>query len=153
MVFEFFNVGTKFALSTVLIDDSLVNVHLLKWLGHQSGRLRIRVVEHRHVAHFTSYCLSIVTLTLNVLLRLAQVWELALVKLNLVERQLFIALLKLLTFFVKISIALRHFLVLLLFSSVNFALNDFVSGFNFPSNGSELVYWGQWHLGMNITDS
>lgn len=77
--------GRELALSTVLVDDSLVNMHLLEWLGHQSGRLRIRVVEHWHVAHFAPDCLSIVALTLNVLLRLAQVWELALVKLNLVE--------------------------------------------------------------------
>ena len=146
MVFEFFDVGAELALSAVLIYDSLVNMYLFEWLGHQSGRLRIRVVEHWHVAHFAPDSLSIVLLTLNVLLRLAQVWELVLVELNLVECQLFITLLKLLTFFVKLSIALRHLLVLLLVSSVNFTLNDFVGGFNLPSNGSELVDWSQWHL-------
>ena len=79
MVFEFFDVGAELALSTVLIYYSLVNMHLLEWLGHQSGRLRIRVVEHWHVAHFATDSLSIVALTLNVLLHFAQVWELTLV--------------------------------------------------------------------------
>lgn len=57
------------------------------------------------------------------------------------------------TFFVKLSIALRHLLVLLLFSSVNFTLYDFVGGFNLPSNGSKLIDWSKWHLGVNVTDS